>query len=172
MSRKKEGLNCKQIRACELLTSGWLSVNIAKELNVRPETISIWKRGDAFQALTNHLRNEALFRSVDRLRSLHLVALHTLSEAMLHTDTPASVKVRAAMGVLAAGCLTDKNSLVWDTKLEDKKVNLPRDAQHELELKDLVGQLEYEAYTTKMRQLAAIGMDDNFSNDIRGVGIH
>lgn len=161
MSNKKSRLTAKQIRGAELLASGWLSKHIAQELKVSPETISHWKHNEAFQVISNHFRAEVLHRSLDRLRALHIVAFDTLSNTLQNPDTPQNIKLKAALGIIAAGGLTDKGSMLWDVTAEDRKTNLHRDAEHELALQSLVKELGDQAYSAQMERLTAIGMGDD-----------
>ncbi len=152
---KREGLTPRQERAAELLSCGWLSKEAARELRVTPETICHWRNLPAFQELCDKFRSEAMYRTIDRFRSLHLLAADTLASAMVSPDTPPAAKIRAALGIYAAGNLSDKTSAIWDVNAEHRKLNKGRDAQEAVELSNLVEGLKRLATEGKMQRHAA-----------------
>ena len=68
MSRK---LTTKQLKAVHMLAMGDKSTNIAKELKLRPETLSRWKRSTEFNMAIDQVTEE--LRDRVRYRFLQLV---------------------------------------------------------------------------------------------------
>lgn len=90
----------KHHKAIDLLITG-SSINlIAKELNVRRETISIWKNDFDFQAQLNKALKANSEAAQERLRHLSGIALETIEKIMKDTDSPAKDRLTAAVKIL------------------------------------------------------------------------
>lgn len=96
---KTENSDRKHIAA--LRTAGGARArDIAKELEVRPETVSRWRQEPAFQAFVAHYRREILQAAADRMRSLTNKAVATIEGILDNPDAPPEDRLRAAKLIL------------------------------------------------------------------------
>ena len=97
--RIEDGLTDQQRRGAELAAAGWTGVAIAAELDVRPETVSRWKRLPAWQAVYTAIVAEARGELQASLRDLAGMALDVVEGTMAGDYDPA-LRLRAATEVL------------------------------------------------------------------------
>jgi hypothetical protein len=72
----------------------------AEEIGVTPEAISRWKADFYFQAELNSLLKTIQIEAQDKLRHLSNIALSTIEEIMLDSDSPAKDRLSASIKVL------------------------------------------------------------------------
>lgn len=108
-------LTDKQHLAALYLAQGTKACEVAKALEVTPETISKWRRNPAFQELCESIRRSIINESLDRVRGLHAEAIDTL-ERLMKTGNSELVQFRAAQTVLKFGNMMSPESLVWAFK--------------------------------------------------------
>ena len=106
-------LTPKQARAAELYASGMLKKDIANEVGVTPQTISIWFADSDFVVYTNRLRKEALKAARTSLQQLSTKAMETLGD-LLSEPTADRVRLQAAITVLeCSGIKPTKDSIMF-----------------------------------------------------------
>jgi len=92
-------LSPNQIKAATLLVTGMKSKDIATEIGVTPETISIWKRYKEFIFFTNKLRQEYVDSMVDKLRNNTINAMDTLNNLASNAESE-ETRRKAAKDIL------------------------------------------------------------------------
>jgi len=98
--------------AAVLLASGKTARDVAKEIDVTPETISHWRKITSFQALINDLKWEALNSARDEMQALTSKAVSTLKDVMQNGKTD-TARLNAAEIVLAHVGMTDPGTGLW-----------------------------------------------------------
>lgn len=97
-----DALSAKQRQALPLLIFGKTISAVAREIGVSRVTLSRWVNQDAkFKAALNRARSEIHAAHADRMRALSLRAFDVLEE-LLQPETPAYVRLRAALAVIDA----------------------------------------------------------------------
>lgn len=97
---KKQSLKPIQLNALTLLAAGTPACHVAKQLEVAPMTIYRWQRLPEFESKLNSLTQAGWEELAKRLNVLSITAVETLQEILCDLSSPASVRVRAALGVL------------------------------------------------------------------------
>lgn len=105
-------LTDKQHLAALYLAQGTKACEVAKALEVTPETISKWRRNAAFQELIGSIRTNIINESLDRVRGLQVEAIDTLARLMKSGNSEL-VQFRAAQTVLKYGNMMSPESLIW-----------------------------------------------------------
>lgn len=105
-------LTDKQHLAALYLAQGMKGCDVAKALEVTPETVSKWRRNPAFQELCASTRGSIINESLDRVRGLHAEAIDTLARLMKDGNSEL-VQFRAAQTVLKYGNMMNPESLIW-----------------------------------------------------------
>jgi hypothetical protein len=101
-----------QEKAAVLLASGKTARDVAKEVDVTPETISHWRQIASFRALEHKLKWEALNSARDEMQALTSKAVSTLKDVMQNGKTDAA-RLKAAEIVLMHVGMTDPGSGLW-----------------------------------------------------------
>lgn len=96
---KVENLDRKHIAAIRT-AEGMKACDIAKQLEVRPETVSRWRQEPAFAALVAHYRRDILQGAADRIRDLTGKAVATIEAILDNPDAPPEDRLRAAKLIL------------------------------------------------------------------------
>lgn len=108
-SDQEDALSAKQRQALPLLIFGKTISAVAREIGVSRVTLSRWVNQDAkFKAALNRARSEIHAAHADRMRSLSLRAFDVLEE-LLQPETPAYVRLRAALAVIDAAKKLEKD---------------------------------------------------------------
>lgn len=95
----RDGLTDLQREGARLAAEGWLGKQIARELEVAPETVSRWRKIPAFnRAILNHHEYAAIATRA-RLVQLIETAIDELEELVTYRHD-ASIRLRAAKCVL------------------------------------------------------------------------
>lgn len=104
-----DALSAKQREALALLILGKTISAAAREVGVGRVTLSRWVNQDAkFRAALNRARSEIHAAHADRMRALSLRAFDVLEE-LLEPETPAYVRLRAALAVIDAAKKLEKD---------------------------------------------------------------
>jgi transposase len=93
-------LNNNQLLAVQMLASGMNGRDIAKELKVRPETLSRWKAEPEFEAAVNYIVVGAQEATRAKLSQLSEQALQVIEDVLNDSEAQASTKLSAAFKVL------------------------------------------------------------------------
>jgi len=102
----------KQDLAISLLAKGSLHKDVAKELDVTPQTISAWLREPSFVAAINTMKMDNLESSRDKLHALFATATSTIEDIMVNGDSD-SVRLKAAQSVLDASGVQVPQTGLW-----------------------------------------------------------
>lgn len=100
--------NDRKTVAALLLARGIRGADLAKVIDVTPETISRWKAQESFQALIHQLRQEIVETSREQLRAQTSAAVEVLAELMQNSTD--SIKLKAAGEVLRLASINDPRS--------------------------------------------------------------
>jgi hypothetical protein len=73
-------LSSKQVFAANLIAQGMRKKDVAVEINLTPQTISVWCAKDEFNAYLNAIKFELLEDARDRMRTLSGTAVDTIRE--------------------------------------------------------------------------------------------
>lgn len=93
-------LSDRQLRAIELMLTGKKMLAIAKELEIRRQTLYAWRTEDAaFIATLNRRRRELWNANRERLRNLVGEALDVLADDLLNGETK-TIRQNAAVHIL------------------------------------------------------------------------
>ncbi|WPL11366.1 MULTISPECIES: hypothetical protein [Thiorhodovibrio] len=92
----EDGLTDQQRRGAELAAAGWSGVDIAGELNVRPETVSRWRKLPAWQAAVDGILSEARAVIGSRVLDLSERALDQLELLVEYRHNP-TIRLRACI---------------------------------------------------------------------------
>ncbi|WP_295538266.1 hypothetical protein [uncultured Thiohalocapsa sp.] len=95
----EDGLTDQQRRGAELAAAGWAGVDIASELNVRPETVSRWRKLPAWQAAHEAVVAEVRGELEGALTELAGAALGELEQLLTYRHDP-GIRLRAATALL------------------------------------------------------------------------
>lgn len=98
----KKSLKPVQLLALKLIVLGTPDNQVAARLDVSAMTIHRWKRLPAFEAKLNAITSSGLERIVKMLNITSLTAVETLNEMLNDMSVPATIRMRAALGVLNA----------------------------------------------------------------------
>ncbi|MFC8013208.1 helix-turn-helix domain-containing protein [Streptomyces cinereoruber] len=90
----------RKSRAALLLARGWPTERVATEIGVTARTIRRWARDEEFAEQVQEIRRTAMGETLRGLESVARAAVAALGAA-LHQDQPMTIRVRAALGVLA-----------------------------------------------------------------------
>ncbi len=93
-------LSEKHHLAITLLATGLNSKETAEQIGVTPEAISRWKADFDFKAELNAMLKTIQVEAQDKLRHLSNIALSTIEEIMLDSDSPAKDRLSASIKVL------------------------------------------------------------------------
>lgn len=99
-----------QEKAAAMLADGLKACEVAKEVGVTPETISIWRRDSCFQAHVNQLKWNHLESTRDKLRASAGEVAITILELMRSSRSD-RVRLQAATYVLRVLGFEDPNLL-------------------------------------------------------------
>ena len=94
-------LNENQLLAVQLVASGMSGQLIAKELSVRPETVSRWKNDPNFMAGVHSIIVDAQENCQAKLCQLSALALKIIEDALNDESVPTNIKLHAAFKLLA-----------------------------------------------------------------------
>lgn len=92
----EDGLTDQQRRGAELAAAGWSGADIARELQVRPETVSRWRKLPAWQAAVDGILSEAREAIGARVMDLSERALDELEALVSYRHNP-SIRLRACI---------------------------------------------------------------------------
>ena len=93
-----------QAKAIQLLHAGSTVVAAARELQIDRTTVYTWRNNNpVFSLALNRARKIQAEMVVDSLQDLASTAVDTLHQLLVSTDTPAPIRLRAALAVLNAG---------------------------------------------------------------------
>lgn len=92
-------LTPKQQRAVPLLAQGMQGIVIAKQISVSPQTISEWKKSDAFNKAVDSFRSNSLKEAEKVLSSLSLKSVNVLGE-ILETSSNDSIRLKVAIFII------------------------------------------------------------------------
>lgn len=92
----EDGLTDQQRRGAELAAAGWSGADIARELQVRPETVSRWRKLPAWQAAVDGILSEAREAIGARVMELSERALDELEQLVSYRHNP-SIRLRACI---------------------------------------------------------------------------
>jgi transcriptional regulator with XRE-family HTH domain len=98
--------NDRKSVAALLMAKGIKGCDLAKVISVTPETISRWRREEAFRTLVNELRMEIVEVTRERLRSKTEAAVEVLSELMENSKSEA-LRIKAASEILRLSNVND-----------------------------------------------------------------
>lgn len=98
---QSETLPPKHLQAIEALLVSPTVTEAAEQVGVSRRTLHRWMRRDVFQRALQEARDATVGAVAAAMTDLAETAVVTLEAAMTDPDSPPSVKVRAAMGVLA-----------------------------------------------------------------------
>jgi hypothetical protein len=93
-------LNENQQLAVQLVASGMSGQLIAKELSVRPETVSRWKNDPDFMAGVHTIIVDAQEASQAKLSEMTALALKVIEDALNDDSVPTNIKLHTAFKVL------------------------------------------------------------------------
>ena len=93
-------LNENQLLAVQLVASGLSGKEIAKKLNIQPETLSRWKNEPEFMAGVNSIIVDAQEATQAKLGQLTTQALKVIEDALCDEAEPTSVRLNVAFKVL------------------------------------------------------------------------
>lgn len=102
-------LNEQHLRAIQLFAMGMNCKNVARELNVQPESVSRWRADFDFRAKLNEVLADSEEAVKTKLRSLSEVALRTLEDVMLDLDAPPRDRTQAACKILELTAIKTAN---------------------------------------------------------------
>ena len=97
-----KSLKARQLEAVKLLSAGTPACRVAGQLAVSPMTIYRWQRLPAFEAKLNAITTSGLEEIAKTLNATALTAVETMQEILGDLRQPATVRLRAALGVLNA----------------------------------------------------------------------
>ena len=92
-------LTAKQIHAANMLASGRKCQDVAKEIEVTPQTISAWKREAGFSVYQNRLKMELADAARDSLRASAKEAADTLVD-LLNNSKNDEIRRKTAINIL------------------------------------------------------------------------
>ena len=92
-------LSSKQVFAANLIAQGMRKKDVADDLNITPQTVSVWCAKDEFNAYLNAVKFELLEDARDRMRTLSGTAVDTIRDLMDKGEKEA-VRLQAARTVL------------------------------------------------------------------------
>ena len=93
-------LNENQQLAVQLVASGMSGREVAKELKIRPETVSRWKNDSEFIAGVNRIIVDAQEASQAKLSEMAAQALKVIEDALNDESVPTNIKLHTAFKVL------------------------------------------------------------------------
>ena len=105
-------LNSKQLQAIVLLSHGKTAREIAKELEITPQTITEWNKIPAFEITLNRLKLEILTTGVDAIRANTQVAVNCL-KSLVESGKNEEVRRKAANDLLAMSGIADPKDSRW-----------------------------------------------------------
>lgn len=105
-------LNSKQLLAIPLMVSGKKLADVAKKLEVTPQTISEWNKSPEFLAYLNRRKMECLDVSLDILRSRVSDLVEELIRLALNAENE-EVRRKAIMDVLEVQGIKNPQSGVY-----------------------------------------------------------
>ena len=105
-------LTPKQETAAVLIASGKSCRDTAKDIGIKPETISQWRKNPYFEALVNELKMEALEGAREQLRNLSAEAVSGLKDLMENSKSD-SVKLKACVEILKMCGLHNAETFGW-----------------------------------------------------------
>ena len=88
------------LKACDLLASGMSNMEVSKEIDTAPETVSRWKNDFDFAARYNGILNARQTAAEEGLRELSQVAVNTIKDIMTDTEAPQRDRLTAALKIL------------------------------------------------------------------------
>jgi hypothetical protein len=94
-------LNENQQLAVQLVASGMSGREVAKELKIRPETVSRWKNDPDFVAGVNTIIVDAQENCQAKLCQLSALATQIIEDALNDESVPTNIKLHAAFKLLA-----------------------------------------------------------------------
>lgn len=92
----------RKSRAALLLARGMPTDRVGRDVGVTGRTVRRWQIDPQFAEQVAEFRRAALSETVRSLETVARTAVSVLGRAMTDEDVPVSVRVRAALGVLAA----------------------------------------------------------------------
>jgi len=88
------------LKACDLLASGMSNMEVSKEINTAPETVSRWKNDFDFAARYNGILNARQTAAEEGLRELSAIAIDTIKSIMTDTEAPSRERLAAALKII------------------------------------------------------------------------
>ena len=97
MSRK---LNDNQVMAIHLIASGQKSCEIAKQLNIRPETLSRWKQNPQFKKAVNDTTEIILKEILENYKHIIILSQKVIEDLLLDEEINLINKTNVALKFL------------------------------------------------------------------------
>lgn len=91
-----------QLTAISMLAAGTPAIQVAARLEVSTMTIYRWQRLPEFESKLRNITSSGLEEIAKKMNAATLTAVETLQETMCDMREPASVRMKAALGVLGA----------------------------------------------------------------------
>ncbi len=139
-AKKSKGLSPSQVKAATLLVSGMSATDVAKEIEVHPSTISVWKTDPQFESTMNVLLREQRDACKEKLRALGQDALTVIEDVMKNNKTHPKEKLAAAFKIVdMLGVEDESKTRIGKLDIDYANFDVLDNTDHEklLELKDL-----------------------------------
>jgi hypothetical protein len=133
-------INPRQLRAAALLVAGNTARAVAQDIQVTPETISIWKRDPEFQRLLLQFKVEAAAACRDMISSAVVDAAQTLV-TLVREGKSDEVRRRAALDVLALSGIRDDSGRLTSRTFEEAELQKTEEAEAEEHKRALLAEL-------------------------------
>lgn len=117
------GLRPKQVRAAMMLAQGSRAKDVARYLQVTPETVSRWRAHPAFQGFIRSLLEESIEATKLGLVSLLPESIQRLGQVMFNIDDQVALKGISVLFSRAAPLLTAINAEVRQPAATSPKNN-------------------------------------------------
>ena len=133
-------LNPRQLRAAALLVSGHTARAAARDVQVTPETISIWKRDPEFQRLLLQFKVEAATACREIISSAVVDAAQTLV-TLVREGKSDEVRRRAALDILALSGIRDDAGCLRGRTLDEAELQKADEVEVEEHRRRLISEL-------------------------------
>lgn len=105
-------MKSNKLLAATMLVEGFLHKDVAEEVGVTPQTISVWLTEPEFVAFVNKLKMDNLHKARDRIQALSVKAAATIEDIMENGNNDA-VRLKAAESVLEMSGMINVQSGMW-----------------------------------------------------------
>lgn len=106
-----------QIQSIILLAQGHKSYQVAKLVDVSPETISVWKRNTAFLGLIEQYKLEMLESGREALRS-NIGDAVDVARNLMHNAKAEGVRLKAAELILRLSGIDNPQHFAWGIRFD------------------------------------------------------